>query len=65
MPKVGFERGSVKGIKCLRSFHCTKAPVAVRKAGLEKSLKDNFKLGVRHSAVTRSLLPGFVFQYFP
>lgn len=50
MPKVGFEMGSVKEIKCLRSFHCMKAPVAVRKAGLEKSLKDNFKPGVRHSA---------------
>lgn len=46
-------------------FPLYEGPVAVRKAGLEKSLKDNFKLGVRHSAVTRSLLPGFVFQYFP
>ena len=50
MPKVGFEMGSVKGNKCLRSFHCMKAPVDVRKAGLKKSLKDNFKPGVRHSA---------------
>lgn len=65
MPKAGLEEGGFKRIKCFRGFHCMKAPLAVGKAGLEKSWEGNFKAGDRHSAnrATRPLLPGFVSQH--